>query len=325
MIGNKLKCFFAFSNDIENNKTYTDMLIATLASARANTTLDLHCLYDGKKSDKLYSILRKYNVNVHIKTIPFLQQILKIYTPEFMQKHFNTQISEKSLRARFLRMMLPEVTDDEYILYVDTDVLFLQDIKLSDFVKLPEYIGVCPEFEKTQNYSYFNAGVMLINVPKMRNKYQEFLEMINNSKTATIECCDQGYLNDLYRGMFDKLPLEYNWKPYYGYNPNAKIIHFHGIKPNAWCADVFGYIRDSIINNDCISAYYKYYDKFCDYAEIDKQECLEKLIVTLTSNIPNNFVKTRKYKHDLKRLRITILVIGSLLCVSIILHIISFV
>ncbi len=325
MSGNKLKCFFAFSNDIENNKIYTDMLIATLASARANTTLDLHCLYDGEKNDKLYAILRKYDVTVHIKTIPFLPQILKIYTPEFMQHHFKTQISEKSLRARFLRMLLPDVTDDEYVLYVDTDVMFLQDIKLSDFGKLPEYIGVCPEFEKTQDYTYFNAGVMLINVPKMRDKYKEFLEMINNGQTATIECCDQGYLNDLYRGVFDKLPLEYNWKPYYGYNPNAKIIHFHGIKPNAWYDDVFGYIRDSIINNDCISAYYKYYDKFCDYAGIDKQECLNKLTVTLTANIPCGFVKARKYKHDLKKLRIALWVISSVLCVSIILHVILFI
>ena len=34
MSNNKLKCFFAFSNDIENNKTYIDLLIATLESAK---------------------------------------------------------------------------------------------------------------------------------------------------------------------------------------------------------------------------------------------------------------------------------------------------
>lgn len=302
MAGNNLKCFFAFSNDIENNKTYTDMLVATLASARKNTTLDLHCLYDGNKTDKLYKILRKYDVVVHIKTIPFMDKIKKIYTPEFMQKHFNTQISDKSLQARFLRMMLPEETDDEYILYADTDIMFLQDIKLSDFEKLPEYIGVCPEFEKSQDYTYFNAGVMLINIPKMREKYQEFLDMINCGKTATIECCDQGYLNDLYSGLFDKLPLEYNWKPYYGYTPNAKIVHFHGIKPNMWSV---GQIQKKlIIENDCAIAYFKYYDIFCEYAGIDKVECFCKLNTSLISCMPNVLFmdRLRKCKRDIKRI-----------------------
>ena len=38
--------------------------------------------------------------------------------------------------------------------------------------------------------------------------------------------------NNLYinEGL-NKLPLEYNWKPYWGINNEAKIIHFHGIKP----------------------------------------------------------------------------------------------
>lgn len=27
------------------------------------------------------------------------------------------------------------------------------------------------------------------------------------------------------------LPIEYNWKPYWGINGNAKLIHFHGMKP----------------------------------------------------------------------------------------------
>lgn len=42
---------------------------------------------------------------------------------------------------------------------------------------------------------------------------------------------DQGYINEVCDNEFDFLPLEYNWKPYWGLNENAKIIHFHGIKP----------------------------------------------------------------------------------------------
>lgn len=34
----------------------------------------------------------------------------------------------------------------------------------------------------------------------------------------------------MYKGRWDRLAPEYNWKPYWGLNPNAKIVHFHGIK-----------------------------------------------------------------------------------------------
>ena len=29
------------------------------------------------------------------------------------------------------------------------------------------------------------------------------------------------------------LPIEYNWKPYWGINDKAKLIHFHGMKPSS--------------------------------------------------------------------------------------------
>ena len=32
--------------------------------------------------------------------------------------------------------------------------------------------------------------------------------------------------------MFDLLPDELNWKPYWGLNSNAEIVHFHGPKPS---------------------------------------------------------------------------------------------
>jgi hypothetical protein len=30
---------------------------------------------------------------------------------------------------------------------------------------------------------------------------------------------------------WSRLPLEMNWKPYWGWNPDASIVHFHGPKP----------------------------------------------------------------------------------------------
>mgnify|MGYP003289729704 CR=1 FL=1 len=277
MSGNKkLKCYFAFSNDIENNQVYVDMLSACLSSAKKNTTLDLHCLYDGEKSDKLYNILSDYNVHTHICRIPFENFIYDLYSESYMNEKFGSIISEASLRSRFLRFLVSEIEkEDEYVLYCDTDVIFLQDITLADFPKLPKYVLGAPEFKKS-DFSYFNAGVMLINVKEASKKYQDFLSMIKSKKYAQcFECCDQGYLNDLYKNEWEHLPLEYNWKPYWGKNVNAKIIHFHGVKPNSLVLSSIGWLQ--YLPEASYDGFYYYYNSFCDYVEIDRTECLNKL------------------------------------------------
>jgi hypothetical protein len=73
-----MKCYFAFGDDIINNEIYIQMLKTCLASARQNTALDLYCLYDGQKDDKLYKILTDFNVNIIIASIPFKEDIYKI-------------------------------------------------------------------------------------------------------------------------------------------------------------------------------------------------------------------------------------------------------
>ena len=58
----RLKCYFAFGCDIINKSHYVEMLKACLESAKRNTLLELHCLYDGRENDDLYNILMEYNV-----------------------------------------------------------------------------------------------------------------------------------------------------------------------------------------------------------------------------------------------------------------------
>ena len=42
---------------------------------------------------------------------------------------------------------------------------------------------------------------------------------------------DQHAYREHYRGRWDQLPVEMNWKPYWGRNAAAQIVHFHGPKP----------------------------------------------------------------------------------------------
>jgi lipopolysaccharide biosynthesis glycosyltransferase len=42
---------------------------------------------------------------------------------------------------------------------------------------------------------------------------------------------DQGVYNVCYRDEWERLPLSWNWKPYWGWASDAVIVHFHGPKP----------------------------------------------------------------------------------------------
>lgn len=53
---------------------------------------------------------------------------------------------------------------------------------------------------------------------------------------GTEQIYDQGYLNDYCYSSLTKLPLQLNWKPYWGYSDKAEIVHFHGMKTQETCS-----------------------------------------------------------------------------------------
>ncbi len=64
----------------------------------------------------------------------------------------------------------------------------------------------------------------------------EFREYIRqNLAELERESWDEAAYRWFYRDsngpLWDRLRPELNWKPYWGWNPQARIIHFHGPKP----------------------------------------------------------------------------------------------
>ena len=93
---------------------------------------------------------------------------------------------------------------------------------------------------RARDMPYGNAGVMLINVPWMRRTYDEFVAWAFSDANAARGLHfgpygpgDQGAYNEFYSGKFvvHRWPL-FNWKPYWGFNARAKLVHFHGPKPD---------------------------------------------------------------------------------------------
>lgn len=240
-----MKCYICLTDSISTRKDYLDLLKVTLISARKNTSLQLICLYDGQVNDPTYRLLESYGVEILLHTLPYKQELMEIYPHEWMVNELGKVIDYNRIFGTFMRMEIPAVEkEDEYVLYCDMDVLFLDDIRPEDLPR-PAYLAAAPEFEKdATKMTYFNAGVLLMNIQGMQVKRQEFLERMRKRERNTFNLFDQGYLNELCFKDMEVLPVTYNWKPYWGIEPHAKLIHFHGMKPGSQLHEA-GFTTDS--------------------------------------------------------------------------------
>lgn len=221
-----MKCYFSLTR-IDARPQYINMFKVALQTLRENTTLHAVVLYDGNENDETYKVAKQYGADIIIHEFSKKEELRQTYASELLQKPFNFP----ALVGTFLRFEIPFVEkNDDYVLYADIDCLFTGDIKLSDFGKLPSVLAAAPESDKNDN-SYFNAGVMLLNVNEFRKVSKYVYKMLDNNQPTTGGLFDQGYLNQIMNNTQDELPLIYNWKPYWGKNDDAKIIHYHGMKP----------------------------------------------------------------------------------------------
>jgi lipopolysaccharide biosynthesis glycosyltransferase len=225
-----MKVYFTISS-LDDNPVYMNLLRVACKSLRQNTTCGLICIYDGNESDITAGILREYNAKIVYHDFPHRDALLKIYNDEYMRKAWGRIIQPKKIVSAFMRFEIPFIeTQDDFVIYTDIDCIFAKDINIADFGNLPEYIAAAPE-DDMNNWHTFNAGVLLINVRNCRQKFSEIYKLINDGIIVPNGLLDQGYLNWAFAKSFTHLPLEYNWKPYWGQNDNAKIIHLHGMKP----------------------------------------------------------------------------------------------
>jgi hypothetical protein len=131
--------------------------------------------------------------------------------------------------GHWLRVTIPHIEQHaDYVLYTDCDVLFLRRYAWPSL--RPRLFAAAPEFTR-DNWNYFNSGVMLLNVAAMRNTYAPFEQLIVSRIGVTdFIYDDQIALNEAYRGSWDRLDPLCNFKPYWGFDAQATILHFHGPK-----------------------------------------------------------------------------------------------
>lgn len=220
------KWFFALSEASMDhpNHDWKAMIRAAVMSAKANTRLQAHFLYDGAPNE-FTAGLQHLGVTVMHRSLTFLPNIQGRWNQIRMPPD---PLRLAIIAGAYLRTEIPALdVPDEYIIYTDCDVLFLADPEVERF--RPAYFACAPQRDP-QDLTDINSGVMVMNVPAMRQEVANFWHFIVNN-FERFGAHDQDALREYYAGRFDTLPLEMNWKPYWGVNPAARIVHFHGPKP----------------------------------------------------------------------------------------------
>lgn len=201
-----------------------DQLEAAIYTCIKNTPFKPNIIIDKPFDGSSYLSNKFKNVNF----IYYNSEIVNSFL-----KEFNGEPEKYYVSAAYLRTEIPQIeSTDKYILYTDIDVLFLNpDKKIKSLIK-PDYFLVTPEFDPN-NWTRINTGTLIMNVENLRKNYPAFKKHImSNFRRLFNDAHDQTAYIELYHNKWQKLPLEYNWKPYWGINDNAQILHFHGAKPH---------------------------------------------------------------------------------------------
>ena len=220
--------YFALGEETPLLAPYCDLVKVAVHTASVKTSLRPHFLYDGREN-ALTGWLRDREVPI----IPHRSFLRAITSGRDMDIPMLAAVS-----GVFLRVDLPEIAPPapSRVLYTDIDVIFLGDVVPELERTRAEYFAVAPEGDQ-QDYELMNTGVMLMNVAKLRQSLPTFRAYIEEHLDELhLESWDEGAYRQFYRDenrkrQWDDLPPAMNWKPYWGENAAAKLIHFHGPKP----------------------------------------------------------------------------------------------
>jgi F5/8 type C domain len=214
-----MKWFFCWSQDSEfrHDHDWKNLIRAAVESARRNTSLEPHFIYDGENSAFIEE-LRGRGVSVHFHRVSFAEQLAQ---------HNPDPGWQAVARGAFLRFDIPLLADpaDEFALYTDADVIFRQNPDLRGYH--PLFLAAAPQFDRGRKAD-LNSGVMLLNLKTFRAVHSKLTEFTVQNLHLGL---DQEVLRQFVGQDYLLLPDIFNWKPYWGVNADAPIIHWHGPKP----------------------------------------------------------------------------------------------
>ena len=219
--------------------SYDYMLKPAVNSANSHKSLHPVCVFSGDTKSHIYRWLLHQGVQMIVRNpawVGFLEKRLNDTAKNVQHSHLYANNSMAV--GTWQRMdvpLLPQLSEYEYILFTDSDIFFRKPLTLESFkLPLPLTIGMAPE---GSDEFPFNAGVMLINMPALRNTYSAFARFVFSNEHGMFfpqyGPVDQGAYNQFYEHTVreSKLSTVFNAKPYHPFDDDAAIVHWHGPKP----------------------------------------------------------------------------------------------
>lgn len=212
-----MKLFLA-TNENTANTNKIKLLDVAIKSALKNTNFEVYVIFDGNK-----------NVLNLPKEVTIIEHRHRCYETFKNSKRDLTTSSGAFLRTEIPFLMKKNNIIDDYFLYTDYDVIFQKgDYSQIDTLK-PQVFAASPE-ANINDWGYVNTGVMVGNFDFFIQNDQYILNYITEN-FENLDVWDQSMYNNLFIKDLIRLPTIFNWKPYWGINNDANIIHFHGPKP----------------------------------------------------------------------------------------------
>ena len=221
MTRNGLKWFLAVSATTLDYHDYgfRDLIRVAIRSALRNTQLRPHLIYDGP-DDAFAAEVRSLGAAVILHRTPLYGAIEATAGDDAIWRDVAA--------GAFLRLDIPVIErHDAYALYTDCDVLFLREPRFER--EHPQLFGATSQFSEDPAQD-MNSGVMLLNLAAMRETLPA-LYAFSRERLAASRDLDQEMLKAFFGNRYQVLSRLVNWKPYWGWNPHAEIVHFHGPKP----------------------------------------------------------------------------------------------
>jgi hypothetical protein len=270
-----VKWFFALNDSSPAFDYYAGMVQVAVRTARQHTRLEPVFLHDGT-DNRLTDWLADEGVRV-VRRRSFLAEEL-----ERLPALAGNPTARAIAAGAYLRLEVPELVrelggPDRHVLYTDCDVMFTAAFDGALAACAPAWFAVAPEHDPADPLA-MNTGVMVMNVDALRGDAPAFRQTVRERLAESVRSSfDQHAYRLHYRGRWENLPPVMNWKPYWGRNPAAQIIHFHGPKPFQKYAVAAGVVPPGLarLATGAYGEYAAEYDRFLADATAESPEPAE--------------------------------------------------
>ncbi len=234
----KQKIPICFATDDNYVPFLTVALASLLDNASKENFYKIYVLTSHLSEENMNSIKKHKQENCSIEFVQLSKELDKVQD----MFHLRDYYSKETYYRIFIPNLFPQY---DKVLYLDCDITVLGDVsELYNTQIHGYYVAAAQEevmqtFEVFGNYveqadginrkEYFNAGILLINCRRWRNKFiaERFVDLLNRYTFRVVQ--DEDYLNVLCKGNVKKISLGWNKTSYKNDDfddKDLKIIHW---------------------------------------------------------------------------------------------------